>query len=282
MQEAIAIGFLLGLTSALAVVLAIANAKWKVFEDPRIDDVQTMLPGSNCGACGLPGCRIFAEKVVSGDVEPSGCTVGGEETASVVAEYLGVDAGEVVKRTARLLCAGGSNVAVQMGEYAGHPSCRSASAVAGGGKGCRYGCLGFGDCFDVCDFDAIVMSPTGLPIIDIEGCTACGDCIDVCPKDVLELLPIGQHLIVQCKSVLEGDDMLDMCKVACTGCEKCVADAPQGLLKMQRNLPVLNNELIHLQTADAIRRCPTGAITWVEGNQFQGEFESHVVSQSER
>lgn len=282
MQEAIAIGFLLGLTSVLAVVLAIANSKWKVFEDPRIDEVQDMLPGSNCGACGMPGCRIFAEKVVVGEVQPSGCTVGGEETANTVADYLGVEAGEAVKTTVRLLCAGGTDVAIQMGEYEGHPSCRSASVVAGGTKGCRYGCLGFADCETVCDFDAIVMSSTGLPIIDVEKCTACGDCIDVCPVDVLELLPVGQHLLVQCKSLLEGDDMLEACKVACTACARCVADAPPGLLKMHKNLPVLNNELIHLQTAEAIRRCPTGAITWVEGTQFQDGIESNVVSQGER
>lgn len=278
MQVAIAIGFLLGLTAGLAVVLAIANARWKVFEDPRIDEVQDMLPNSNCGACGLPGCRIFAEHVVAGKIQPSGCTVGGEETATVVADYLGVDAGTAVKRVARLLCAGGTNVAIQMAEYEGHRSCRSASAVAGGGKGCRYGCLGFGDCEEVCDFDAIVMSPTGLPIVIADKCTACGDCIDVCPKDVLELLPLEQHLVVQCKSQLEGDEMLEMCKVACTGCARCAADAPQGLLKMQRNLPVLNPELMDLQTAEAVRRCPTGAITWVEGDQFKGEFEN-VVSE---
>jgi Na+-translocating ferredoxin:NAD+ oxidoreductase RNF subunit RnfB len=144
-----------------------------VFEDPRVDAVQSMLPNNNCGACGLPGCRAFAEKVVAGAIQPAGCTVGGAQTAQTIAAYLGVDAGQAVKRTARLLCAGGSNVAVQMAEYRGHPTCRAAAAVAGGGKACRYGCLGYGDCFDVCDFDAIVMSGTGLPIIDAEKCTAC-------------------------------------------------------------------------------------------------------------
>ena len=154
METLTAIGFLLGLASVLAIVLAVANAKLKVFEDPRIDHVQEMLPNSNCGACGAAGCRAFAELVVSGKMQPSGCTVGGPTTAQAVADYLGVEAGEAVKRVARLLCAGGSNVAIQMSEYQGHKSCRAAAAVGGGGKGCRYGCLGFGDCFDVCDFDA--------------------------------------------------------------------------------------------------------------------------------
>jgi len=268
MEAVIAIGFLTGLASILGVVLALANARLKVFEDPRIDNVTDMLPGTNCGACGLPGCRIFAEQAVAGKIQPGECRVGGPDTAHTVADYLGVDPGAVEKLVARLLCAGGSNVAIQMAEYVGYPSCRSAAAVGGGGKGCRYGCLGFADCQQVCDFDAIIMSPNGLPIVDAEKCTACGDCVEICPKDILVLLPLKQHLLVQCKSELEGDAILDLCKVACTACGKCVADAPQGLLKMHKNLPQLNPELLHLETPDTIKRCPSGAITWIDSQQF--------------
>lgn len=283
MDSIVAIGFLLGLTAALGIVLAVANSKLKVFEDPRIDQVHDMLPNSNCGACGLPGCRMFAEKVVAGAIQPSGCTVGGEDTAAVIADYLGVDAGERVQTTARLHCAGGTNVAIQMAEYTGHPTCRDAALVAGGGKGCSYGCIGYGDCEEVCDFDAIVMMPTGLPVVIVDKCTSCRDCVEICPKDLLEILPVDQHLVVQCKSELEGDELLELCKVACTACERCVADAAQGLLKMKRNLPVMNLELLHLQSPDATRRCPTGAITWVEGQQFQDATEvEHAVSKTEQ
>jgi len=269
MESLTAIGFLLGLVSALAVVLAVANIKLKVFEDPRIDQVNDMLPGNNCGACGLPGCRAFAEKAVSGEIKPSECPVGGADAANEIADFLGVEAGEAVKKVARLLCAGGNDVAIHMTEYEGHESCRSASAVGGGSKGCRYGCLGFGDCMDVCTFDAIVMGPTGLPIVDPDKCTSCGDCVEICPKSLFEIYPLEQHVIVQCKSELEGDEMLKTCKVGCTACSKCVADAPQGLLKMKRNLPVFNRELMHLQSPNVTMRCPTGAIAWVEGQQFR-------------
>lgn len=268
MDAVTAIGFLLGLATCLAVILSVAHSKLRVYEDPRIDTVTDMLPGSNCGACGQPGCRAFAERVVAGNERPSGCTVGGQDTANRVAAYLGVEAGEAVKLVARLRCAGGTNVAIQMAEYRGFPSCRSASAAGGGAKGCRYGCLGFGDCMEVCTFDAIRMSPTGLPVVDFDKCTACGDCVDICPKDLFELVSADQHLFVQCKSELEGDDMLELCKVACTACGRCVADGPLGLLTMKHNLPVLNPELIELETPEAIRRCPTGAITWLEDGQF--------------
>jgi RnfABCDGE-type electron transport complex B subunit len=269
MESVTAIGFLLSLASALAVVLAVANARLKVYEDPRIDQVHEMLPNTNCGACGEAGCRAFAEALVAGKQQSSACTVGGDETAQEVADYLGVEAGEAVKRTARLLCAGGSNVAIHMSEYQGHESCRAATAVGGGSKGCRFGCLGFGDCFDVCDFDAIRMSPNGLPLIDVDKCTTCGDCVDICPKNVIEIIPLDQKLLVQCKSELEGDEMLELCKVACTACGRCVADAAQGLLRMKKNIPVLSAELIHLQSPEATHRCPTGAIAWVDGRQFQ-------------
>lgn len=274
MESVTAIGFLLSLASCLAIVLAIANSKLKVFEDPRIDVVADLLPGSNCGACGYPGCRGFAEKVVGGEVQPSGCPVGGADTANAVADFLGVEAGEALKKTARLLCAGGDDVAAQMAEYQGYPTCRAAAIVGGGGKACRYGCMGFGDCRDVCTFDAIIMSPAGLPIIDVEKCTSCGDCVKICPKGIIEIMPIEQQLLVQCKSELEGDEILEQCTVACTACGRCVADAPQGLLTMKNNLPVIDNNLLHLQNIAAIQRCPTQAITWIEGQQFPFAFES--------
>ncbi len=268
METVTAIGFLLSLASALAIILAVANVRLKVYEDPRIDHVNDMLPNTNCGACGEAGCRAFSEALVAGRKLPSACTVGGEDTAAAVAEYLGVHAGEAVKRVARLHCAGGSNVAIQMSEYQGHQSCRAAAAVGGGSKGCRYGCLGYGDCFDVCDFDAIRMDEYGIPVVDVDKCTACGDCVDICPKNLFELLPVDQKLLVQCKSELEGDEIIDLCKVACTACARCVLDAPQGLLKMKKNLPAFNAELQHLQSPEATLRCPTGAIEWVDGGQF--------------
>lgn len=278
MESLTAIGFLIGLVGALAVVLAAANIKLRVFEDPRIDRVDGMLPGNNCGACGLPGCRAFAEKVVAGDIKPSGCTVGGEDMANEIADLLGVEAGERVKTVARLLCAGGTDVAIQMSEYEGHESCRSASVVGAGSKGCRYGCLGFGDCMDVCTFDAITMGPTGLPIVDVDKCTSCGDCVEICPKSLYEIVPLEQRLLVQCKSELEGDDILELCRVACTACARCVADAPQGLLRMKKNLPEMNRELLHLQSPNATMRCPTGAIVWLEGQQFRDSLLTHHQS----
>ncbi|MCA9521756.1 MAG: 4Fe-4S binding protein [Myxococcales bacterium] len=261
------IGFLLGLAVVLASLLALANARLRVEEDPRIDDVEQMLPGNNCGACGMPGCRAFAEATVAGSIAPSACTVGPPEMAQEVADYLGIEAGSREPTVARLLCAGGRDVAGSIGDYQGHASCRAVS-VTGSSKGCTWGCLGLGDCEVVCTFDAIVMGPTGLPIVDLDKCTSCGDCVRICPRGLFEIVPVAHHLLVQCKSELEGDRALDLCKVACTGCGKCAADAAAGLVSMRKNLPMIDDERRHLESPTATLRCPTAAIRWVEGQQF--------------
>ena len=268
MTPLIAIIFIGGLSLLLALIIAIASEKFIVYEDPRIDVVTDMLPGANCGACGQPGCHAFAEVLVAGKAQPSGCTVGGPDNAAQVAEYLGVDAGSSVRKVARLLCSGGTDVAVKAADYQGQESCRAAALVAGGPKECTYGCLGLADCEEACTFDAISMMPNGLPFVNAAKCTSCGDCVAVCPKGLFELIPINQHLIVQCKSLLAGDEILDACSVACTACTRCAADAPEGLITMKNNLPVINPEKLELETDIATLRCPTGAITWIDEQQF--------------
>lgn len=261
-------------------LIAMANKKFYVWEDPRIGEVEELLPNSNCGACGLPGCRAFAEAVVGGKEQPSGCTVMGEEDLADVASYLGVDAGEANKRVARLLCAGGKNEAARNSDYAGLETCKAAASVAGGGKACNWGCLGLADCETVCDLDAIYMNDNLLPVVIPERCTACNDCVVACPKDLFELMPIEQKLIVQCKNLLKGDAAEDLCSVACNTCNRCVADSEPGVIDLIDNLAVINYEKNELTSPKAIERCPTGAIVWVEGQQFVEslvEMEKKVV-----
>jgi Fe-S-cluster-containing hydrogenase component 2 len=119
-----------------------------------------------------------------------------------------------------------------------------------------------------CDFDAIVMSPFGLPVVDLERCTACGDCVDACPVGLFTIMPASAPLLVQCRNLLEGDVAEAMCSVACTGCKRCVQDAAAGLIRMERGLAVVDYDLIELANPKAVERCPTGAIVWVEGQQF--------------
>ncbi len=260
----IAGGFMATLGIALAAVLAIANKKLFVFEDPRIDEVEQMLPNSNCGACGCAGCRAFAEKVVGGDLPPAQCTVSSPDQVKGIALYLGVGLGAIEKRVARLACAGGRHVAYLRARYAGYNSCRAAHVVSGGGKECAWGCLGLADCMNVCDFGAIHMDIHGLPVVDPDKCTACNDCVEVCPKGLFSLQPISHKLWVACKSQADGETAEKACEVACTACGKCVADSKPGVMSLQNNLATVNYDLNDLTEKRAIDRCPTGAIVWFE------------------
>ena len=263
-----AVAILGGLGLVFAILIALANSKLRVWEDPRIDAVANMLPNANCGACGVPGCRAFAEKLVAGERQPAGCNVANDEQRAAIASFLGVDAGQAVKVVARMHCAGGAHVARQQAEYRGFQTCAAAAAVAGGGKGCAWGCLGLADCVRSCTFGAMWMGDDGIPRIDPDKCTACGDCVKACPKALLALHPVDRHLLVQCKNLIAGDDALDACKVACTACGKCVMDAAPGLISVASGVAVIDFELNALAEHKAIERCPTGAIVWLTGAQF--------------
>lgn len=257
-----AAAFMTVLGILLAGALAFANKLLWVYEDPRIHEVEGLLPSTNCGACGLAGCHTFAEAVVAGTVAPSQCTVSSPSAVEEIADYLGVDAGETEKRVAYLACAGGSHVARMRAYYVGMGSCRASAQVAGGPKACAWGCLGLGDCAVVCEFNAITMDRNGLPVVSAQLCTACGDCVDVCPKHLFSLHPISHKLWVACANRLHGDTAELACDVACTACERCVKDAPEGLIDIRDNLAVIDYERNELASHAIIERCPTGAIVW--------------------
>jgi len=230
-----------GLGLFFGLVLAIAYRFLRVAEDPRVEAVDGMLPGSNCGACGEPGCRGLAEKIVSGDAPPSKCTVSSPAGIDLIAEYLGVDPGAQQKRVARLHCAGGTGRAAQIAKYEGFDSCRGAHLVGGGGKECSWGCLGLDDCEVACTFDAIHMNEMKLPVVDVDKCTACGDCVTACPRDLFEILPLDHNLLVQCRAPLAAEEARRICKVACDACGRCAQDAAPGLIRMENNLPVVEH-----------------------------------------
>ena len=277
-EVVIPLAIMMGLGLLFATIIALGYKKLKVYEDPRIDAVDDMLPHANCGACGVPGCRAFAEKVVSNELNVAKCTVSSPDGIEAIANYLGIEASAEEKRVARLLCAGGKNEAHNLAEYKGGMStCRGEAVVAGGSKDCTWGCLGLGDCEVSCDFDAIHMSDNGLPVVDVEKCTACNDCVEVCPKGLFIIQPISQRLIVQCRSLLEGDFAENKCSVACTGCARCVADSDEGVISMQNNLAVVNYELNEKTSPLATLRCPTNAIVWLADDaQFSTKSENKL------
>ena len=105
------VGTMASLLFVLSLVIATAQRWLTVVEDPCIDQVEEMLPHTNCSGCGYPGCRAFAEALVAGLTLPSQCSVSSPSVHVRIANYLGVDVGSFEKRVARLACAGADNVA---------------------------------------------------------------------------------------------------------------------------------------------------------------------------
>ncbi|TCT23960.1 (Fe-S)-binding protein [Thiobaca trueperi] len=272
-----AVGFMAALGLLLALMLVMANRRLYVYEDPRIDQVEDLLPKANCGACGTAGCRPFAELLVKREIEPSRCTANSSSLNQVIADFLGVDLGVDEKRVARLACAGGGNVAHVRATYRGIPSCRAAALVAGGGRGCAWGCLGFGDCEKACKFAAIRMNAQGLPVIDEDRCTACGDCVTHCPKDLLSIEPLSHRLWIACKNPEFGALAEQHCEVACTACGRCAQDSPEGLIQIQDGLAVIDYTKNDLASRVALERCPTGAIVWLESGRVEKGRDARKV-----
>jgi RnfABCDGE-type electron transport complex B subunit len=272
-QVVTAVSIMMGLGLLFAAILALAYRYLRVEEDPRLEVVEELLPGNNCGACGEPGCAAFAGKLVAGGAEPGTCTVASADSLGEIASLLDVDVGGDERRIARLKCAGGRLNARRLGDYQGVGSCRAAVVVDGGALACAWGCLGLGDCEEVCTFDAIRMNDQELPVVEPALCTACNDCVEVCPQDLFVLVPESQHLFVQCNSPLSGADALSCCTVACDACGRCALDAPAGTVEMVNGLPVVHYEAEVRPTPNATWRCPTAAIQWLEGKQFPEEEE---------
>ena len=267
----VAPAIMVGIGLFFGAILAIAQRFLKVDEDPRIEATNDLLPGTNCGACGEPGCLPFAEKLVSGEVDPSKCTVSTDDGIEQIAEFLEVDAGQQEKLVARLRCGGGGQQAHQIAEYRGFEGCRAAAVVSGGGKGCSWGCLGLADCEVACTFDAIHMNANGLPQVDTEKCRACPDCVAACPRDLFELVPLSQNLYVQCNVPLAGVAATQLCSTACDACGKCAADAAPGLITMQDGLPVIDYSAGGPARPEAVFRCATRSIVWLESEQFEDQ-----------
>jgi len=243
----------------LSIGLAFAYRKLRVKEDPTAEKIAELLPQANCGACGYSGCRAFAEALVKGEANPDKCSVGGEETANKISNILGVEAGGIIKKVARVHCRGSIKVTEKRGIYTGITTCHAAHLV-GGNKQCFFGCLGFGDCVKACPFDAIYMSKEGLPVVKEDKCTGCGKCVDACPRNILELHPIDQEILVFCRSNDRGPTARKVCKNACIGCGICVRACPEAIVLENYLAKIIDYKKISPDKIPLIEKCPTNSI----------------------
>jgi RnfABCDGE-type electron transport complex B subunit len=231
MIEAILTIGALGFISSLG--LGIAAKKFAVFVDPKVEKIEGILPGANCGACGYPGCNAFAKAVVEENAACNLCVPGGEEVTADISSVMGVEAEVKEKKIARLMCQGSDDCAKRKFDYTGIEDCRAAMVVAGGNKSCAFGCLGLGSCIKACPFGAISAQENGLIRIDENLCTGCGICIQTCPKNILDLVPPTQKVTVLCHSTDKGPIVKKNCKKGCIGCMVCKKVCPEEAITIE-------------------------------------------------
>lgn len=250
--------------AAAAVILYFVSQKFKVYEDPRIDEVEKILPGANCGGCGYPGCRGFADNLVKSEgMTGFFCPVGGATVMNNVAMLLGRVAEEKEPMVAVVRCNGTCENRPKTSTYDGERKCRISSSLYGGETDCSYGCLGMGDCVDVCKFDAIhINKESMLPEVDLQKCTACGACVTACPKLIIELRKKGvkdRSVYVSCVNKDKGVTAKKACKVACIACKKCFNACPFEAITIENNLAFIDSQKCKL-CRKCVPECPTGAI----------------------
>lgn len=157
-----AIGSLTGLGLTLGWMLGYAARRLKVESNPVVESVEALLPGSQCGQCGYPGCGPAAEAMAEGRVPVTACPPGGRALAEELAGLLGVsvdlsgveDKAPVVARIQESLC------------------------------------IGCTKCFKRCPTDAIVGGSKMIHAVFDDACTGCEKCFDVCPTECIEMVPV--------------------------------------------------------------------------------------------
>jgi len=264
-----------GLGLLFGVGLAVASRIFHMDKDERIERIEGVLPGINCGACGAPGCGGFAEGIANGQYDVSGCIPGGKEVAQKVAEIMGTEARDVIPEVAIVKCRGHKDNSVDRAIYQGIMDCKAATLIDDGAKGCKYGCLGLGSCVSVCPFDAMYMSENGLPVVIEELCTGCGECVRTCPRGIMGLLPVTQKVFIGCVSKDFGKSVKAVCKVGCIGCGLCSKPnvVEDEMIIMDGKLPVIQYDKIKDPRKDlemAVNKCPTKSFG------VRGEVESEV------
>lgn len=240
--KAVAALSVLGLVTS--AVLSTAAKKFHVEVDPRVEAVATILPGSNCGACGNPSCFAVAEGIVAGTLPANACVAGGQTCADAIATLMGAETCAVKAVISARACGGGIN-AQRSYEYGGVKSCAAVARLAGGPTVCTAGCIGFGDCVAVCPFDAIAMDDRGLPVVDPRKCTGCGICVRECPRGqigLLALVPEAAPVVVRCNAHDRVKERKSACSKCCIACKKCERACPSDAIHVADMLAVVDYE----------------------------------------
>ncbi len=241
------------------IILVIASKVLFVPVDERIGKIREVLPSANCGACGFPGCDGYAAYLVGeGDINITLCSPGGETVAKQIGDILGksFDGMEAVKATVR--CVGTNDVSKQKLEYSGPSTCEACHTFYSGSKECVTGCMGFGDCVNVCEFDALSII-NGVAVVNRANCTGCTACTKVCPHNLIFMTKESAKVHVCCSSHEKGAVTRKQCTAGCIACTKCEKTCQYDAIHVKDGLAVIDYDKC-TSCGDCIDVCPVNVI----------------------
>lgn len=262
--------FLMGGIGILAAtVLYFVARKFYVHEDERIGEIEELLPGANCGACGYKGCHDFACACASAtSLDGVYCPSSGSDGMARIADIIGLKVSGAVTKRAVVACSGTCSLRPDVRRYDGVRRCAIEASFCEGESDCPYGCLGCGDCVEACPYDALhIDSDTGLPVVDLAKCVGCGKCSGACPRGVMQLasIPEGHDSIVfvSCKNKDKGPQAMKECKVSCIGCGKCKKTCPSEAISLTASLAFIDAEKC-TRCGACVEACPRHTILTVK------------------
>ncbi|MDO4629437.1 MAG: RnfABCDGE type electron transport complex subunit B [Planctomycetia bacterium] len=259
----VAVGVMLFLAVVMGWILGWANVAFRVEVDPKVAQLNGVLPGANCGACGFAGCNEYAEQLAAGKAKPGACTQCNKEANQLISEILGCAVAETYPYKAVIHCNANTFQRTGVQRYTGEPTCVAANLISGI-QDCVYGCLGLGDCARACPNDAITVED-GLARVRYHRCVGCRLCETACPRNVISIIPFRQSqiLAVACSNPEKGMDVKGVCKVGCIGCGACQRNSE--IFQMGSNLPRIDysqyqdGEVLGL----VVEKCPAKMLIYV-------------------